>query len=78
MSRKRLISPMYVMSDLKTLMILFSTKSSMTYNFCIVYLTNLPYQFFHKRNIYQDFCNHTGQFKFSAVHYVPFGMTDFN
>ena len=56
-SRKSLISLMYVASHLKTLFFF----SKMNYTWVIFYNScSHIYQFFDKRNIYKDFCNHTG------------------
>ena len=51
---------------LKTLIRFFSAKSSIPKLFFTTRCGRI-YQFFDQRNIYQDFCNHTGLFKFSTV-----------
>ena len=68
-SGKGLISSMYVKSHVKTLINFFSMKSSIPELFFTTLCGHI-YQLFDKRNIYQDFCSHTGLFKSSTVSYV--------
>ena len=67
---------MYVTSHLKTHIFFQQNQVYLSYflQLSVVTFTN----FFDKRNIYQDFCNHTGLFKYSTVRYVTFGMDGFN